>query len=150
MPILKILSGTVIGTSLMTLFSYYISHKLNREFKEPVLLNKMISRSPLAISKKNNPAPGWILHYSIGTVFVVGYHFIWRRKKLNPTLKNSTFLGFISGFIGISGWHILFIIHPKPPSIHLKNYYLQLLAAHIVFGWGAAAGYQLINQIEKE
>ncbi|CAN5449666.1 hypothetical protein BH23BAC3_BH23BAC3_25330 [soil metagenome] len=146
MNFLKILSGAVIGTSLMTLFSYYLSYRSNKEFEEPELLNKLIHSSRLPVSVKKNPAAGWILHYSVGTGFTVCYHFIWKRNKVNPIFKNSTLLGGISGIIGISGWHLLFMIHSNPPSIYLRDYYLHLLAAHIVFGWGAATGYKLFDQ----
>lgn len=87
--------------------------------------------------------PGWVLHYVIGFIFVIGFHFFWKVTSVTPSLLSGSLLGLLCGFMGIAGWHLVFLLHPKPPSINLKEYYLHLIVAHILFGLGAAAGYKL-------
>ncbi|MEX0720147.1 MAG: hypothetical protein WD059_05735 [Balneolaceae bacterium] len=145
MAVLKILFGSIAGTSLMTLFSYLMAYELNRQFKEPELLNELLFQSYFYESSGKPTAAGWLLHYLIGIIFVTCFHFFWMLTVVEPTFFSGTLLGLASGFIGISGWHLTFRIHHKPPSINLSTYYFHLLAAHIIFGWGAAAGYNLLK-----
>lgn len=63
--------------------------------------------------------------------------------SVDPSFLSGSFFGLICGFIGVAGWHFVLSIHPKPPLIDLKKYYIHLLVAHIIFGWGAALGYKL-------
>lgn len=150
MKIPKILTASLVGTSVMTAFSYYLSGKTKREFKEPVLLNASMTSSRFnGLMKKNSP-PGWILHYSVGFTFTVCYHYYWKSSRTDPSFQNSTLLGLLNGIIGISGWHLLFKIHPNPPSLNLKDYYFHLMAAHIIFGWGTAAGYKFVQTLKEE
>ncbi|MEX0608852.1 MAG: hypothetical protein WD016_10890 [Balneolaceae bacterium] len=141
MTFLKILTGALVGTSVMTLFSYYLSNKTNKQFKEPVLLNKLIYHS----TPIKNIMPGWMIHYSVGFFFMLGFHFFWKFTPFNPTFLSSTFLGLMGGLLGIAGWHFIFRLHADPPIVDFPKYYLHLLAAHVVFGWGATAGYTLIE-----
>lgn len=136
----KLLSGAVAGTSAMTLFSYYLSYKTDKQFKEPVLLNQL-----LRISNRNSLA-GWNLHYLIGFLFTAGSHSFWKCKKIDPTFHSGLLLGLMYGFIGILGWHILFKLHSNPPSIKLRMYFFHLLAAHVIFGLGSTAGYKLLHR----
>lgn len=142
MKLNRIFSGSLVGTSTMTLFSYIMSRKLKKKFKEPELLNKLLSDNNFFRYLNKNSAPGWLLHYSIGLLFATSSHYIWKTSKINPTLQSGAFLGLIYGVIGISGWHLLFKLHPKPPLINLQEYYLHLLAAHLIYGCGTALGYK--------
>lgn len=145
MDFIRIVLGAFIGTSIMTMFSYYISSKLNRQFKEPVLLNMLYAgRGARGGSLKAVPGFGWIFHYFIGTIFVIVYHFIWKMTAVDPTFLSGSLLGLLSGFIGIAGWSFMFNVHPDPPIIHFRKFYLQLIAAHLIFGLGAVFGYKLI------
>lgn len=145
MDLIKIVLGAFIGTSIMTIFSYLMSLKLNRQFKEPVLLNMLYARrGARGGSLKAVPGFGWMFHYFIGTTFVILYHFIWKMTAVDPSFLSGSLLGFLSGFIGIAGWSLMFNLHPDPPLIDFRKYYLQLIAAHLIFGLGAAGGYLLI------
>lgn len=143
MAVTAIFLGTLTGTSLMTLFSYYLSRKTNRNFREPVLLNQLlVNFQPFEFNKKPI-LPGWILHYVVGVIFVTGFHFFWKMTSVTPSFLNGSILGLFCGMIGVAGWHLVFMLHPKPPSIELKEYYVHLIVAHIIFGFGAVAGYRL-------
>jgi len=141
MNILQIISGAVIGTSLMTLFSYAMSRLRKKQFGEPALLNELLVRARLIkfISSRNHPA-GWAIHYGVGLLFVIGYHVIAYLTDIEVTFGYFVLAGTISGLLGIGTWHLVFRGHPNPPTIDLKEFYLQLEAAHIIFGAGAYAG----------
>lgn len=143
MAVTAIIFGALIGTSLMTLFSYFLSKKTDRNFREPDILNQLLFDLQLIEFKKKPLIPGWILHYVVGFIFVVGFHVFWNVTTVNPSQISGSILGLFCGFIGIAGWHLIFKLHPKPPSIALKKYYIHLLVAHIIFGWGSAVGYKL-------
>lgn len=138
----KVLSGTIIGTSIMTLFSYYLSGKLNNQFKEPVLLNKLLRATYLFKNSGKNSPTGWVLHYFIGAVFTIGSHLFWKTARIKPSLQSGALLGLMYGVTGIAGWHLIFKLHPNPPMIDLQEYYLHLLAAHVLFGCGTVIGYR--------
>lgn len=138
----KILSASIVGTSTMTLFSYFLSGKLNKQFIEPELLNKLMSDNRVIRYLKKNSLPGWFIHYLIGMLFAMSSHFIWKASKINPSLQSGALLGLMYGLIGISGWHLIFKLHPNPPAVNLQEYYLHLLAAHLLYGCGTAFAYK--------
>ena len=133
-----------VATSLMTLFSYIFSAIRKKQFREPELLNDLLKRMNIIAGShfKNHPA-GWIIHYAVGWVFVFSYYLLFQYSKVNPTLWVYIALGFICGIVGIAGWKLTFTIHPDPPDIHFSEFYVHLLAAHIVFGIGAFLALQL-------
>lgn len=141
---IQILFSGIIATSIMTLFSYIVSAFSHSQFREPQLLNQLIKRStalPFKPGQKN--LTGWIIHYAIGIFFVVIFDFIWNYTDFEPSIFTGALLGFIFGFIGITGWKIMFSLNPDPPEINFRNFYLQLLPAHVIFGIGAALPYLL-------
>lgn len=40
----NVVAGAIAGTAAMTLFSYFLSGKKDKDFREPALLGKMINR----------------------------------------------------------------------------------------------------------
>lgn len=142
MDIIKILIATLIGTSLMTLFSYAVSEAYRKLFKEPVLLNLLLERAGIVnIADSRKDAIGWILHFLIGLAFVIIYDRIWAWTDLEPSWLNGLIFGAVSGIVGILSWMIMFALHPREPRIDFKLYYWQLFFAHIIFGLGATAVY---------
>lgn len=144
--VLQIALGTILGTSIMTLFSYLISNWLNKQFKEPLLLNILLQRSKF-VDKDISPLSGWILHYAVGAIMVSIYHLIWTYTSINPTILIGSIFGFISGFPAVAVWKAVFTMHSNPPNIDFKAHYMQLIIAHILFGIGAAAGYQIVKKL---
>jgi hypothetical protein len=144
MRLLKILVGSITGTFMMTAFSYFISEKKRKQFKEPVLLNFLLGKVKSSDLKVNegNPA-GYIIHYTVGLFFTILYDQIWQRTKLKPTIQNGLMLGGINGFIAVVVWHTTFKLHPRPPLIDHKSYYGHLIITHFVFGAFTVAGYRL-------
>lgn len=146
MKILKILTAGALGTTVMTAFSYALAEKENKKFEEPVLLNKLVRRmAPTRhLKPKNNGITGWVLHYAAGIVFTIVYDQIWRKTDIQPKPLNAILLGAAAGATGIAIWKGTYELHPNPPrSIDKKEYYGQLLAAHLFFGVFSAIGYRL-------
>lgn len=142
MDIIKILIATLIGTSLMTLFSYAVSEAFRKLFKEPVLLNLLRDRAGMVdISDARKDAFGWILHFLVGLAFVIIYDRIWAWTDLEPSWLNGLIFGAVSGVVGILSWMTMFALHPREPKNDFKHYYWQLFFAHIIFGLGATAVY---------
>ena len=144
MDLLKIIIATLVATSLMTLFSYILSRKLNKQYREPQLLAEIIAQYNLFDSKMQHVG-GWVLHYCVGLAFVVAYHFIWENTFLDPTWFCGILFGIVSGIIGIFGWRMIFGIARHIPRIDFRGYFLNLLLAHIVFALGAVAVYALMQ-----
>lgn len=142
--ILKIIAGAFIGTSLMTSFSYLLSNILDKQFREPVLINSFLQRHRFFKAESIPAITGWIIHYGMGSIFVLIYHFIWSSTTISPHLLSGSLLGFINGLVGILGWALVFHIHPNPPSIDNFAHYLHLIIAHILFGISATIGYLLV------
>ncbi len=138
---LKILSGTLTGTTAMTASSYALSHTMKEQFREPVVLSILIRRL-LKSRADNNHLEGWLLHYGVGALFNATYDRIWSNSRLKPTIGNGILLGAISGLVGLAVWKITLNVHPNPPKIDFRKYYAQIVAVHLVFGAFSALGYR--------
>ena len=129
----KILLPAVTGTSLMTLFSYVVSKYENENFSEPELLAAM-EKDLLPEAAKHLALPaGWATHYSIGVLITWIYKQTNKRNN-KSVLKNGILLGGWSGIAGVAMWQLFFSVHPAPPSVPVRKFFIQLLWAHLVFG----------------
>jgi hypothetical protein len=149
MDVLKIICSAVAGTSMMTLFSYQLSRLTHKQFREPELLSKLAERLRIDHRSPGNAIDGWMLHYAAGSLFVMLYDKLWRDNRVNEIVKNGAVLGAASGFFGAEVWRQVLKFHPNPPKVDFKNYYNQLIVAHIVFGVFARIGYQLPEKINS-
>jgi len=121
----------------MTVFSYIYSNTRGKQFREPKLLNELLARLGwISFSAGPNHWTGWVIHYLVGFLFVAVYYWLGIVKTFDDYLIAGT----VCGIIGIAGWRTVFAIHPNPPVIRFREYYLQLLVAHVVFGIGAYLG----------
>ncbi len=149
MEIIKFLVAGVFATSIMTAFSYIISNIRNRQFREPELLNIVLSKSDLfslKLSKKSSV--GWILHYAIGLIFVLIFKIIWKLEFIPISITTGAIFGFVAGIIGVFGWKLFFYLSEKPSEITWNiEYYLQLIVAHILFGISVALVYDMWTMI---
>ncbi|MFA7686849.1 MAG: hypothetical protein WCY25_03165 [Moheibacter sp.] len=146
-PIEKIIIASVVGTSFMTLYSYWKSKQENEKYVEPELLNELIDQSenlPDIDNEESHPA-GWVLHYVAGVSFVGGYWLLWRKVLQQPSLVRMLSVGALSGAAGIGVWQTLFSTHENPPQNNRTGYYKQLFNAHIVFSAFALATYKALG-----
>jgi hypothetical protein len=130
--------SAVVSTTLMTLFSYCVGRLRNKQFMEPEILNDLLMRNG-TIEKgavQNHPL-GWFIHYLVGFQFIIAYEVFWHTTSSSPTLGLFVVLGAVSGGIGVIAWSMFFLSHSNPPRLDFKEFYLQLVVAHMVFGVGA-------------
>jgi hypothetical protein len=134
MKTLNIIFAGIAGTTAMTIFSYTISKRKKKNFKEPQLLGVLAEKAIPGSEKDKTQTAGWITHYLVGVLFAGMYSVILKRTKLSPTFLNGAIMGGISGLPAVLGWHTVFTINPAPPKTDFKRYYGHLLIAHMVFG----------------
>lgn len=143
---LSIIISTLLATTLMTGFSYYLSFVMRKQFREPELLNKLLARLDVIGSSSVDVNPlGWFIHYVVGMIFIVCYEIIWGVTSYPPTLANFMFIGSLFGLLAIVVWAFVLRIHPRPPKVDHRWYFLQLFIAHIIFGIGAFWGASLFG-----
>lgn len=131
----KILTAGIFATIAMTALSYGLSHLFKSNFKEPQLLNYLIDKLPnFEINIAREHILGWALHFSIGFLFVTIFLILNNFYNFPLTILTGIIFGALAGLVGIAVWSTAFALHPNPPSINKPLYYIQLLAAHIVFG----------------
>lgn len=131
--IVQLILISIGATSAMTWFSYFISKKFQKEYKEPIILATVFSEFHFEASGGIKRKLGWMVHFFIGFLFVVGYHIILDENILPITIPSAIWLGTISGIIGIIGWMIIFKNTNYKPRIDFVGYYIQLFFAHIIF-----------------
>lgn len=107
----KILFAGIVGTSAMTLFSYLVSERKNKNFREPELLGQLIERLPIKSSNQSAQLAGWGIHYAIGISFMACYSEIWKQTDIRPSLSSGALLGAVNGLVGVSGWKLMFEAH---------------------------------------
>jgi len=137
-----IMITALIATVFMTAFSHLMSETFRKLFSEPVLINYVLSLSGIHLDEGKRSIAGWVIHYGIGVLFVLGYYWAWH-SGLALTWENGFLLGAASGILGILGWIILFKLPRQLPPVHFTAYYVQLFFAHIVFGISATAAWML-------
>jgi hypothetical protein len=130
----NIIAAGTVGTTAMTLFSYLISEKEGKNFKEPELLGKMVDRLSPAMEKQESAATGWAMHYAVGILFAALYYVILKKAGSNPAISRGLLFGGITGLPAILVWDVVFKVHPNPPRIPYAKYYKHLFVAHLIFG----------------
>ncbi|HLP51392.1 MAG TPA: hypothetical protein VK154_10940 [Chitinophagales bacterium] len=137
-----ILLAGLVATVVMTLFSYALSYAVERNFKEPEILGVLLKRIAPHLNTMVYYLFGWVLHFAVGYLFVIGFGLVWENTRIHATVLNGVWMGALAGLVGIATWHITLKLHPNPPFLNLPAYYANLLVAHVIFGIGAALSYQ--------
>lgn len=145
MDYFKICIAAFSATNLMTTFSYMLSHHYKKLFKEPVLLSYIFQNMDFCPKGKWAIVCAWITHYAIGLFFVIGYNILWRNAVLPFGWLSGIGLGIISGIIGVFSWKIIFKLQKKPSKVHVKEYYVQLFFAHLLFAVAVVAAFKLYD-----
>lgn len=139
-----ILLAAFAATSLMTAFSYMVSDAFRELYKEPLLLQYLITRFNIGITGVWKVITGWAVHYIIGLIFVVIFHILWRLNLYDITWLTGLIYGILIGIIGIGGWVVMFILSNYKPRIDFKGFYLQLFFAHLVFAMTTVSVYKML------
>lgn len=138
MELLQVISAGVLGTVLMTAFSYFLSKVRSRQFKEPKLLNMILRRSSHEhMNPSNNSIIGWVVHFSIGIILMTLFYLFHLIFSFRISFLSIFLYGIITGAMAILSWHLMFYISPRPPDVDLNEFYIQLFIAHVLFAAGA-------------
>lgn len=129
----NILTAAVSGTAAMTVFSYFLSGKKSKDFREPALLAKMINRAFPETGKAFSKTAGWMMHFSMGILFAYLSKRMIRKLRSTDDLSNDVFIGVVNGIAGVIAWKLAFSLHPNPPKIHFNKFYQHLVLAHIIY-----------------
>jgi len=129
----NVVAGAIAGTAAMTLFSYFLSGKKDKDFREPALLGKMVKRILPPSENSFSEVAGWMMHGSMGLLFAWIYKRLPEIRKMYPDLPDEVFVGLANGVAGVLLWKFVFSIHPDPPEIDFKRFYQHLILAHVIF-----------------
>jgi hypothetical protein len=147
METLLLLTATFLATSAMTAFSYMVSESFRDLYKEPVLLEYVMSGLKLKLRNTQKAILGWCIHYLIGLLFVLGYFILMWLGYIEINWLSGLAFGIIIGIIGILGWKIMFGVSGRMPIVSPSLYYLQLFFAHIIFAFTTVAAYYIFNVV---
>lgn len=116
----------------MTAFSYMASGYKKKNFKEPALLGKSLENAFPKLEKKAVSAIGWTAHYAMGLAWFI---LFGKAEKVNNSspLKTRLLFGIFSGICAVIFWRSLLRYHPNPPVTSNREFYYQLIPAHIIF-----------------
>jgi|WetSurMetagenome_2_1015567.scaffolds.fasta_scaffold424123_1 hypothetical protein len=142
--ILTILLTALVATFMMSAFSFLISEGFRKIYKEPLLLQYLITHSRFKVYGTAKKITSWIIHYFIGVIFVMIYFLLWRTKLFAIDWISGLIFGLVIGAIGITGWEIMHTITGYPPSIDVKGFHLQQFFAHIIFGLTTIIAFQIL------
>ncbi len=145
MDFLKIAIAAVSATNVMTIFSYVMSNTYGKLFKEPVVLNFILERLGYTLPGKFKKFSGWLAHYIIGLMFATAYEAIWKYGGVPFGWITGFAFGVASGAIGILTWQIMYRLPDEKPVPPLKDYYVQLFIAHILFSMVIVIGFKLYD-----
>jgi hypothetical protein len=129
----RVASMSFIATAGMTLASYIIAVSIRKKMLPPVLLNQLTH--PEEKVKKAHNIEGYLLHWLVGLSFSAMYKALWEKNVIQPGATSGLALGFANGIAGITGWHLMLKLHPNPPVIERKPFFVHLLATHVLFGY---------------
>lgn len=147
MFIFKLIITTFLATSVMSGFSYLMAALTGKQFKEPQLLNALVRNSKhLPLWPQQQSVLGWVLHYSIGVLFILLLFLPWLFGFWPAGWVAGGVMGLFLGGLGILGWHGMFLLHSNPPGVHLRHFYLQLIVAHVLFALTGTACWRFFHQ----
>ncbi len=138
---LIILIATLVATSLMTAFSYVVSRLVNKQFREPQLLNILIAQVFNMQSLKH--ILGWLIHYAIGLTFTIGLVSLWQYTGIDSSWFSALYLGVFLGVLGALGWSVMFKLISFSIHINQIRFYIQLIIAHVIFTLSVLLVYEM-------
>ncbi len=155
MNIPKLLVAAFSATNVMTTFSYLMAGKYKALFAEPVMLNFILHRLHLCIPGRFKKFTGWLAHYCIGLAFVFAYALLWRYAGIQFGWLSAFTFGVASAIIGMIGWTLIYRLPDKKPPVPLRDYYVQLFFAHIIFALVVVAAckvfdYDPVGKVRRE
>lgn len=145
MQVKKTIGAGLAATSVMTAYSYAVSARENKNFREPALLTQFAQ----GLIKDQHPfhkISGWSAHYTMGCVWA-GVFGLWTsRLQRKPSLLHALAFGCFTGAVSIIIWRAMFRHLPHPPNNDRRKFYRHLFAAHILFAVSLSKSYALLKK----
>ena len=111
-----VLLAGLVGTSLMTAFSYALSQKKKRNFKEPELLGLLLQKWRPSLKKEAANIAGWELHYAMGEGWAIFYLLLLKILNKKPAFYTAFLFGCFGGVVAVLIWKASFKLNPDPPK----------------------------------
>ena len=137
MDYINLVRAGVLATTVMTVLMYFGGFLTKKNLAVIHILGSMvtfrtqeggnISYSFISLMS------GFFIHFIVGILYGFVYYWLWENGIGIPNYLNSIIFGAGSGIVAILGWKIFLYIHPKPPSIPIKEYMVALFFTHIIF-----------------
>lgn len=147
--IATIVAAGMIGTFLMTFFLNILSTYNSRIMSMHLVLRTMLTFGPNyegdLSGHRRAVLTGYAAHYGIGVMFMFLYYTLWRYEIVKPDLIGGIFLGAAGGVVAIIFWYWFFVIHPNPPAVPLRGYFINVFLAHFVFALSGIVAFNLIS-----
>ncbi len=143
MILLILLTAAFAATTLKTIFSFATSELFRQPYQEPYLLAALVSHFNVRDTKTNRLI-GFIIQYTCGLLFVIGFQALLNTGLMTLSLDNILLYGAFIGVLSIVGWLFMFMQARSKPQMNSYGYYTQLFAAHIVFAFTMAGCYLII------
>ncbi len=153
MILLSVITG-ILATALMTVFMYLVTFLTRRPYKVVKILGTILTfqtTEERGLSDKPSAIIiGIIAHYFVGILFAYVFFNFIKENALDPKLAYALVFGLGAGVLGILVWKIIYILHPYPPRIPLREYFVNLMIGHFLFGLGMWLSYNwYLNSIGK-
>jgi hypothetical protein len=132
MKLSTIVNAGILGTSVMTCFSDWLSQRRQENFVEPELLAFFYRQSALPGHQLARLA-GWHFHYTAGVAWATLYAALLQKEHIANRRSTSVVLGAFSGLVALAVWQRVFATSSHKPGTSPQRFYGQLIPAHIVF-----------------
>lgn len=143
----KAIIPSVAGTLMMTSFSKLLSLAYDKNYSEPAHLKALIGRLAPVLTKEEAALAGWGAHLAAGYAFCLSYIEACEAGKIKMTARDALLVGLINGALAVLIWKLTYKLHPLPPRLATRAYYLQLVPAHVVFAAFVFLVYRMQQQI---
>lgn len=135
MVLLIVHLATLMATTLMTIFSHFLTRRMKLIFNEAHLLNILFDRTKGLRKKRenHNHIIGWSVHFGVGLMMAIALYFLFLTPFLMNTFLKALGWGIFAGGLGILGWLLLFNVYGVPERTSGRAFFIQLIFAHIIF-----------------
>ena len=139
------LTGTLLMTLFMNLMSYLSKNGMTMHKVLTTMLTFGVTYKGDLPQQRRAAITGYVAHYSIGVMFMCLYYILWVYGVGAPDLVSGIGFGAAGGIISIAFWYWFFVIHPNPPSVPLRPYFVNVFLAHFVYALGAIGAFNFFN-----
>jgi hypothetical protein len=145
MSLVTLLVCGIVGTASMTSLLNVIFYFGDRKLRLVNVVGTLIVSETAGRSKGKTVGVGVIVYYTIGVIFSIPYVWLWASKIAVPTILTAVLYGAIHGVAAMVAWRIIMAVRPNPQKVPLTFFLVAVGIAHVFFGLGVFAAYQIMN-----